>query len=231
MTSTVIFQFLESPVAGVLTFPKNQSGPGLLLLPAWWGLNEFFKGLAKRLAGEGFITFAPDYYNGQVATSVETAKALSGQLDRKEAEKQVKMAAEFMKSHPAVDGEKIGIIGFSLGVRFAMNLARTKAKDVGAVVLFYGVAGGLFREFTIPVQGHFAENDEWGSGPEAMQKLRTRLAAGRGVIDFHEYPHTSHWFFEEDVKDAYNAAAASLANKRMLSFLREWLKKEQPESL
>ncbi|MFX1566510.1 MAG: dienelactone hydrolase family protein [Promethearchaeota archaeon] len=225
MTS-VIFQFLKDPVAGVLALPKNRSGPGLLLLPAWWGLNEFFKALVKRLAGEGFVTFAPDYYNGQIATNIETAKALSGKLDRKRTEKNVKMAAEFLKSNPAVSSEKIGIIGFSLGVRFAMNLARAKTKNVGAIVLFYGVAGGIFREFTIPVQGHFAEKDTWGAGPKAVQKLRTRLVAGNGVIDFHEYPQTFHWFFEENVKDAYNADAASLAYKRTLVFLREWLKKE-----
>jgi len=225
MTS-IIFQRLEDPVSGVLALPKNQSGPGLLLLPAWWGLNEFFKTLAKRLAGEGFVTVALDYYDGQIATNTETAKAFSSRLDRKKAEKQVKMAAEFLKSNPAIDNEKIGLIGFSLGVRFAMNLARSKVKDVGAIVLYYGVAGGLFREFTIPVQGHFAENDEWGAGPKAVQKLRTRLAAGQGIIDFYEYPQTSHWFFEEDVKDAYNSDAASLAFKRTIAFLREWLNEE-----
>jgi carboxymethylenebutenolidase len=224
MTVPIILQVVDDSFSGVLALPEAQSGPGLLLVHAWWGLNRFFKDLVKRLAGEGFVTLAPDYYNGQVAETIEAAKVLRRKLDRKNTDKMLKIALKFLKSHHAVRGEKIGVIGFSLGARFALNLARTQAKEVGAIVLYYGVAGGLFREFPIPVQGHFAENDTWGAGPIAVRKLHTRLAAGKGLIDFHEYPATSHWFFEENVKDAYNPGAATLAFKRTVTFLREWLK-------
>ncbi len=225
MTSPVILQILDAPVPGVLAVSEAQSGPGLLLLHAWWGLNEFFKDLTKRLAGEGFVTLTPDLYHGQIAKTIETAEVLSETLDQRNTERLLQGAVEFLQSHPATSGDKIGLIGFSMGAYFAMNLARTHPSDIGAVVVYYDVAGGLFRDFAIPVQGHFAENDVYGAGPDEVQDLKTRLAAGQGIIDFHEYPETSHWFFEEDVKDAYNADAASLAYKRMLVFLREWLKK------
>jgi carboxymethylenebutenolidase len=211
---------LES--GGVLALPKSRSGLGLLLVHAWWGLNDFFKTLATRFAEAGFVTLAPDYYGGQVAKTAETAKALREKANLKSAEKLLNKAVDLLKTHPAVEPKRIGIVGFSLGARLALAIARSKAQDVGAAVIFYGVAGGEFTRFKIPVQGHFAENDEWGAGPDAVRKLRDRLVVGK--VDFNTYPGTTHWFFEENVAQAYNAQAAKLAFNRTLAFLREWLR-------
>jgi carboxymethylenebutenolidase len=213
---------LES--GGVLALPKSRSGPGLLLVHAWWGLNDFFKTLATRFAEAGFVTLAPDYYGGQVAKTAETAKALREKTNLKSAEKLLNKAVDFLKTHPAVEPKRIGIVGFSLGARLALAIARSKAQDVGAAVIFYGVAGGEFTRFKIPVQGHFAENDEWGAGPDKVRKLRDRLVVGEGKVDFNTYPGTTHWFFEENVPQAYNAQAAKLAFNRTVAFLREWLR-------
>ena len=190
---------------------------------AWWGLNDFFKALATRFAEAGIVTLAPDYYGGQVAKTAETAKALREKTNLKNTEKLLDKAVDFLKEHPAVHAERIGVVGFSYGARLALAVARRKARDVGAVVIYYGVAGGEFTGFKIPVQGHFAENDEWGAGPDAVRKLRDRLVVGEGKIDFNTYPGTTHWFFEENVTKAYNAQAAKLAFNRTLAFLREWL--------
>lgn len=47
-------------------------------------------------------------------------------------------AVELLKSHPAVDGEKVGVIGFSMGGGWSLWLSTQKPEDVGAVVVFYG---------------------------------------------------------------------------------------------
>lgn len=104
--------------------------------------------------------------------------------------------------------EKIGVVGVSLGIRFSVNLARKRPEDIGAVVLIYGVAGGKFDHFNIPLQGHFAEIDEWGGGPKAVAKFETRLAKSNSPYELHIYPNTTHWFLEEDVSKAYDKPSA-----------------------
>jgi carboxymethylenebutenolidase len=223
MPGSVSLQSVDEGFTGVLALPKTGSGPGLLLVHAWWGLNEFFKSLTTRFAETGFVTLAPDYYKGQVATTAEEAKVLRGKVDSKKTERLLSAAVDFLKAHPAVRGKHMGVIGFSLGARLALTIARSKPQDVGAVVAFYGVAGGEMVGFRAPVQGHFAENDEWGAGPDAVRKLRDRLVVGAAKVDFNTYPGTTHWFLEENVADAYNPQAAKLAFNRTVTFLREWL--------
>ena len=70
-------------ISGYLSMPRISQGPGVIVLHAWWGLNEFFKRFCDRLAGKGFIVFAPDLYEGKVASTKEEAKKLMTQLDSK----------------------------------------------------------------------------------------------------------------------------------------------------
>jgi carboxymethylenebutenolidase len=219
MVSTSIVD--SDNLKGYLSLPKKKSGKGLLLLHAWWGLNDFFKTLTNRFAGEGFVAFAPDYYNGRVATTVDEANNLVRKFDKKEAEAIHKNALDYLKQHPSIIGEKIGVLGVSLGTRYAVNLARKRPNDIGAIVLFYGVVGGKFDGFRIPIQGHFAEEDEWGADPKAVKKFETRL--GDGAFQFYIYQGTTHWFLEEDVTEAYHQPSAELAFRRTLAFLKSHL--------
>ena len=210
-------------LTGFLSIPDKKTGKGVLLLHAWWGLNDFFKTLANRFAVEGFISFAPDYYNGRVATTVDEANSLRMKFDKKEAELIHKNAVDYLKQHPSMIGEKIGVLGISLGTRFSVNLARKRPKDIGVIILFYGVVGGIFRGFKVPIQGHFAENDEWGADPKAVKKFEKRLDEGDGGYEFYTYEDTTHWFFEDNVVKAYHRPSAELAFRRTIDFLKSHL--------
>lgn len=59
---------------GYLALPASGKGPGILVLHAWWGLNDFFKELCDRLAAEGYVAFAPDVHHGKLATTPADAK-------------------------------------------------------------------------------------------------------------------------------------------------------------
>src|SRR5437667_2177475 len=75
----VEFKVEGRPGNGYLSSPEKPRR-GVLVLHAWWGLNDFFKGFANRLASQGLLALAPDLHDGAVATSVEGAKELRAKI-------------------------------------------------------------------------------------------------------------------------------------------------------
>jgi carboxymethylenebutenolidase len=205
---------------GYLSIPDKKLGRGVLLLHAWWGLNDFLKILAHRFAVEGFVAFAPDYYDGKIATTIHEAADLSSKVDREKTDTRLGKALDYLKHHPLVTGNKIGVMGISLGTLFAVDLARSRPEDVGAAILFYGLGDTEFSSIRVPIQGHFAEIDEWDAGPEDVERVEAQLAERRRIYEFYTYQGTTHWFLEEDVVQAYHEPSAELAFRRVVTFLK-----------
>src|SRR5438094_8951465 len=128
----------EGKVPGFLSVPKKGSGPGALVLHAWWGLTDFFKGLSDRLASAGCVAFAPDLYRGATASTREEAKKLLAKLDDERARRDVVGSVRGLQSHPAVRGKRLGVVGLSLGAFWTLWLAQELPEELGAIVLFYG---------------------------------------------------------------------------------------------
>jgi carboxymethylenebutenolidase len=215
----------ESAIAGYTAIPESGTGPGILLMHAWWGLNDFFKSLADRLAAEGFVVLAPDLYGGKTASEIEDAEKLISGLDYREAIKDEVVALDYLLKHPAVQGDKVGAIGFSMGGGYATWLAALRP-EVTAVVLFYGGSeqGPDYAQKTeAAFLGHFAEGDEW-EPDEGVKQLESQLRAAGRDVTFYFYKDVGHWFFEDDRPEVYNPEAAQLAWERTLAFLRDKLR-------
>ncbi|CUS03343.2 Dienelactone hydrolase [Candidatus Promineifilum breve] len=212
-----------SPAITYLAIPPSGQGPGVLVVHAWWGLNDFFRGLCDRLAGEGFVAAAPDLYEGRVATTPEEAKRLRGLPKREPTNQTLLRAIVELRANPAVVGPNIGVIGFSMGGHWALWLAQQPGLPLGATVTYYGARAGDYGNSQAPCLGHFAETDEWVS-PASLKKLRKSLEAAGRVADFHTYPGTGHWFAETDRTDVYDSQAAELAWSRTVAFLRRQLR-------
>lgn len=208
---------------GFLATPSTGTGPGVLVLHAWWGLNDTIKAFCTRLADAGFVAFAPDLYHGQVARTIAEAEALSGALDAnyQQAQAEIAEAKRFLGERAGQADHGLAVIGFSMGAFYALALAAADSERIRSVVLFYGTEGTMgldFRASRADYLGHFAEHDvyEPQSNVDALETSLQR--AGRPVM-FHSYPGTGHWFFEPDRVDVYDAAAATLAWDRTLEFL------------
>ncbi len=203
-----------------LPFPPPVKGNGVLVLHAWWGLNDTIKAFCKRLAQAGFVAFAPDLYHGKVAEDIAGAETLGKALDANylQAKAEIAEAARFLNERAGQAGRGLAVIGFSLGAYYALDLAAADPEHIRSVVIFYGTGGGDFSSSRAAYLGHFAENDEFEPQSNVDDLEASLRRAGRPVT-FYRYSGTGHWFFEPDRTQAYNPAAASLAWDRTLAFL------------
>lgn len=210
---------------GYLALPPAGRGPGVLVLHAWWGLNDFFVGLCDRLAQAGFVAAAPDLYgHGRTASTVAEAEQLLAQRDMAAMERNALGALEALAQHPDVEGPGLGVIGFSLGAAYALALAGSRPERVRAVVIFYGAGEVDFSATQAAFQGHFAPNDEWESD-EYIQQMEQGLRAAGREVEFHYYPGARHWFFENNRPADFQEEAARLAWGRTISFLKARLER------
>lgn len=208
---------------GYLATPSSGNGPGVLVLHAWWGLNDFFRGFCDQLAQEGFVALAPDMYSGKIARTVEEAEHLMSQWNEEQAVPPIILPAiEDLSKRTAVNGHGLGVVGFSMGAYWALWLAQNKPELIRAVTLFYGTngGGGDFRQSKAAYLGHFAERDPYET-ESAIQELEKNLKGANRPTTFYTYPGTGHWFFEKDRQEAYHAQAAQLAWDRTLAFLND----------
>lgn len=210
MTEQLQDRYLAAPAVG--------RGPGVLVLHAWWGLNDFTRAFCDRLAQDGFVALAPDLYHGKTAKTVEEAQGLARTLKRKQLAAGLFFAVEELKAHPAVHGDGLGLVGFSLGAYWGLWLAREKPEDFRAVTVFYGTRSGDYGQSKAAYLGHFAETDPFE--PDAgVKKLERSLKKASRPTTFYTYEGTGHWFFEEDRADAFHSRAAQLAWERTTAFL------------
>ncbi len=210
---------------GYLSVPRLARG-GVLVLHAWWGLNDFFKGFCDRLASEGYTALAPDLRQGKVAKTVDEAKRLMSEIDELATFPSVVLGGfDRLSSEPSLKGRRLGVVGFSMGASWALWLSSQRPSDVKAVVVFYGAYAEPSWEFSksqASYLGHFSPEDEW-EPTEGVRSLEDKIRKAHRPVTFHFYPGAKHWFIEDNQPAAYNREAAGLAWTRTLDFLKATL--------
>ncbi len=209
---------------GYLALPETPNGMGVIVIQEWWGLVPHIKDVAERFAAAGYVTLAPDIYNGTTTKSPDEAQRLFMALNIEKAAEELDSAIDCVLKHPAVKVKKLGVVGFCMGGQLAL-LAATTSEHVGAVVDFYGVHPNVspdFSKLTAPVLGIFGENDDFVP-PEAVQQLETAIQQAGGSIEAHSYANAGHAFFNDSRPEAYNATDATDAWQRVLTFLPQAL--------
>src|SRR5581483_2321290 len=203
-----------------LAKPASGSGPGVIVVQEWWGLNDQIKGVADRFAEEGFVALAPDIYHGSMAREPGEAQKLMMALNVPQAEKDLLGAAQALKANGA-SGQKIGTIGFCMGGQLALY-AGTVSPDVGAVVDCYGIHPAFQPDYSKlqgPVLVLCGDQDPM-AGPEPLRAVEQAIKAAGKSAELVVYPGAGHAFLNERRPEAYNEAAARDAWDRALSLFR-----------
>jgi carboxymethylenebutenolidase len=210
---------------GYLVEPATGTGPGLIVVQEWWGLDDHMADVCNRFAREGFVTLAPDLFGGRVAHNEDEAMSLAGQLSPEQAVTELSGAVDYLLAQPSVTGNAVGAVGFCMGGAFALHLAARAGEKVAAVVVFYGTLRGDedFSGIRAAVQGHFGERDQF-IPPDRAREVMEKVRAQAGVpVQVHFYD-AGHAFFNDTNKlGTYNEELARLAWSRTVDFLRSHL--------
>jgi carboxymethylenebutenolidase len=230
MTETVEFRSNGNTASGYLVKPPSGSGPGVLVIQEWWGVDASLKEMADRLGGAGFVALAPDLYHGEVAGHDEMDKAshLMQTLPADRAGRDMSGAVDYLAGHPAVTGNGIGVVGFCMGGMLAFIIAANRPDTVKAVVPFYGFPQGAaepdWRALTASISGHMAEHDDFFP-PAGARALEAKLRKMGKDVTLTVHPGTGHAFMgPHNALGTLNAALAAQIWPNVISFLQKTLR-------
>lgn len=209
-------------VNGYLAQPAKPAGklPAILVIHENRGLNPHIEDIARRLALENFIAYAPDALTtlGGYPGSEDTARELFPKLDQAKIREDFVTAVSWLEARPETNG-KVGAVGFCYGGGM-VNFLATRVPDLAAGVAFYGSSPNVAEvpKIKAPLMIQSAAVDERinASWPDFEQALK----AANVTYERHLYPGTQHGF-NNDTTPRYDAAAAKLAWERTLAFFNK----------
>jgi carboxymethylenebutenolidase len=229
MADTVSFKSNGGMASGYLATPASGSGPGVLVIQEWWGLDSGIKKMTDRLAEAGFVALAPDLYHGELAAHDEMDKAahLMQSMPADRAARDMSGAVDYLAAHPAVTSAGVGVVGFCMGGMLSFLIATNRPDTVKAVVPFYGFPHGPaepdWTPLAAPVRGHMAEHDSF-FGPEAARALEAKLRAMGKDVTLTVYPGTGHAFMgPHNALGTLDAALAARLWPQVTQFLTSTL--------
>lgn len=199
MADIVEFASNGNNARGYLALPESGSGPGVIVVQEWWGLDSGIKEMADRLATAGFVALAPDLYHGELAEHTEMDKAaeLMNTLPADRAGRDMSGAVDYLADHDATTGDGIGVMGFCMGGMLTFILATLRPDKIKAAVPFYGFPQGDdqpdYSKIEAAIQGHMAENDDFFP-PAAAKELEARLVEMGKEVSITVHEGTGHAF-------------------------------------
>ncbi len=221
-------QYLEYPspngygtMRGYIAKPaKGGKAPGVVVIHENRGLNPHIEDIARRLAVDGFVAFAPDalFPLGGYPGDEEKARELFPKLDQAKTRQDFIAASGFLKGRAECTG-KIGAVGFCYGGGMVNYLATQLGSDLSAGVAFYGSAPDLadVPKIKAPLMIQSAETDQRIN--DSWPGFEAALKAAGAKFERHLYAGTQHGF-NNDTTPRYDAAAAKLAWERTVAFFR-----------
>src|SRR6202166_4770825 len=137
-SKSVSYKSGDEAVQGVLYTPSGKGPfPAIIVIHEWWGLNDWVKDQASKLADQGYEALAIDLYRGKVATTPDMAHELMRGVPEDRARRDLHAAFEFLQAQPNVKKDRIGAIGWCMGGGYALDVA-LQEPTLAADVINYG---------------------------------------------------------------------------------------------
>ncbi len=224
VTERTSYDSPKGKIGGYLARPKDRvKRPAVIVIHQNRGLNPHIEDVARRVALEGFLAFAPDLLsvNGGTPDNDDAARELHARTDREAMIAAALAAVPFMKAHAESTG-KVGAVGFCFGGG-VINRMAAESPDLAAGVAYYGAQVPADRVPTIKAALllHYAEHDD--NINRGIAAYEAALKANGKRYQLYVYPGTQHAFNDDTAGVRYNKRAADLAWQRTLAFFRAHL--------
>jgi carboxymethylenebutenolidase len=217
----------DETLQGMLYAPEVKgSFPGLVVIHEWWGLNDWVKEQAAKLADQGYVTLAIDLYRGKVAATPDQAHEIMRGVPPDRAARDLAAAVAFLKSQASVRPDRIGSIGWCMGGGYALEMA-LQDPGLAAAVIHYGhlaTETDSLNKIHAAVLGIFGGRDQ-GIPVADVRKFEQALKQQGNKVEIVIYPDAGHAFENPNNQAGYRADDASDAWNRTTSFLAGTLKK------
>jgi len=212
---------------GYLVRPAAATGPlpGVLVIHENRGLNPHIEDIARRVALDNFVAFAPDALaplGGYPAGGEDEARQLFPQLDQARTREDMVAAARFLQGRPECTG-RIGAVGFCWGGGL-VNILATRLPDLAAAVPFYGSAPPAEDVASIRAPMLIQNAGEDARILEGWPAFQQALDAANVRYTMHVYEGAQHGF-NNDTTPRYDEASATLAWQRTIEFFNANLRR------
>jgi len=228
----VTYKSGSDTVHGIVYTPAGKGPfPGIIVIHEWWGLNDWVKEQASKLADQGYVTLAIDLYRGKVATTPNEAHEFMGGVPQDRAKRDLQAAFNFVQSQSNVKKDRIGAIGWCMGGGYALQLAIDQP-SLRADAINYGVYDYAslaknteeIKKINASILGLFGAQDR-GIPTNDLKAFVDAMAKQGKKADFSIYPDAGHAFENPNNKDGYRPKDAQSAWKRIVIFFSDTLKK------
>jgi len=223
---SVSYKSGDETVQGMLYQPQGKGPfPALVVIHEYWGLNDWVKEQASKLADVGYVALAIDLYRGKVGTTPDEAHELMRGVPEDRAARDLHAAFDYLQSQSNVKKDRIGSIGWCMGGGYSLNMALAEP-NLRADVINYGHLAtdpNLVSKINASILGIFGGQDR-GITPDDVHKFEQALKQAGKKAEIHIYPDAGHAFQNPGNKNGYRAQDASDAWQRTVKFLADTLK-------
>lgn len=240
ITKEIPYKHGDVELTGYLAYDDSLAvpAPGVLLIPEWWGHNDYIRKRAEQVAGLGYVAFALDMYGtGKIVSTPDEAGKLATPFYEDITLMQNRAAAglDVLKAQPQTDKNKIAVMGYCFGGKTALELARGGADILGAISFHGGLATpvpaqqGKIKARILALNGA----DDPMVKPEEVAAFKQEMDAAKVNYTSIDYPGAIHAFTNPaateigkkyNIPVAYNEDADKKSWQELKTFLADIFK-------
>jgi carboxymethylenebutenolidase len=224
-TEMVSYKSGADTVSGYLALPEGGGRhPAIIVIHEWWGLNDWVKEEAQKLAEQGYVALAVDLYRGHTASDPGEAHELSRGLPQDRGVRDLQAAFDYLASRRDVEKDHIGSIGWCMGGGYSIQLAIAEPR-LAACVVNYGALptdAASIAKIHAPILGNFGAEDR-GITPTSVQAFEKAMKDAGKSVDAKIYDGAGHAFENPNNKAGYRPDTAKDSWARIVAFFHKTL--------